>query len=282
MGEGKRSPRGDLAVLLQHFEVRVPGDLSERQHRLWPQNRQFALKVVSAIHCLLRQGLICRRRATHGGRDIHIFQAQSIVPAHGSRLIRKAGTIQSLMQKIARAVTGKDAPRPISSMRRRSQPQNKELRRPVAKPGHASAPVVPLAIPPTFFPRHFFSILHKPRTLPARAHLFRDELQFLALVHGLPLRMPARTTAWFCFSSFLPNSNVTFPCSFSSRSISASNSFFFASSARYRFSNSGHLSGSFPYHPRNASLGAISFIHKSTRARTLVRPRGQSRSTSMR
>ena len=51
------------------------------------------------------------------------------------------------------------------------------------------------------------------------------------------------------------------------------------SSARYRDRNSSNLSGTCPYHLRNASDGATAVHHSSRSARALLTPRGHRRST---
>src|SRR5208283_106129 len=124
------------------------------------------------------------------------------------------------------------APRAICSMRRRSQPQDKQLCVGIAEPRHAASPIFPLAVRPPLLARHLFPVFHQPRALAAGTDFLRDHAQGRFALHLRPLRAAAISTAWFCFASFRPYSSVTVPCSPSSRFTSASRSFFFASSLR--------------------------------------------------
>jgi hypothetical protein len=87
-----------------------------------------------------------------------------------------------------------------------------------------------------------------------------------------------KTTALLCLSSRVAKTRVTVPPTVFSRSRS-SGAFTFSSSLQYRLSNRSHLAGSCPNHFRRTGLGATSFSQRSSFARALVIPLGQSRST---
>ena len=195
MRESVGRARTNLSILLQDFQIRVPRDFSQRQHRRRPQNLQFAPQIAAAIQNFARQRLVGRWRATHGGGNVNILQPQSILAILRSRLIRESRRVQRLVQKIAGAVARKYAPRAIRSMRRRSQPQDKQLRVRIAEARHTASPIFPLAVRPPLLPRHFFPVLHQPRAFPAGAYFLRHNTQRRFALHLRPSSAAAISTA---------------------------------------------------------------------------------------
>jgi poly(3-hydroxyalkanoate) depolymerase len=93
----------------------------------------------------------------------------------------------------------------------------------------------------------------------------------------------ARTAAWLSSTSRVAVSRVTGRAAASARSLpSSARCTRPESSSRYRRRNSSNLAGSCPYHRRSSVDGAASLAHSSSRAASLRRPRGQTRSTSTR
>src|SRR2546425_7347507 len=167
MRELVKRARRNQAALLQDFQVPVPRNFSQRQHRLGLQNLQFALKIPAAIRDLLRQGLVLWWGAPASRADIRVLQLQPIIAVEGSWLIRKARFVQRRVKKITRAVTREHPPRAIRSMRCGRQPEYQQLRACVSESGNRLSPVRPLAIRAPLFPRHFLAVAHQTRTLPA-------------------------------------------------------------------------------------------------------------------
>src|SRR6516162_11567476 len=100
---------------------------------------------------------------------------QAVITVPGSGLVRKACFVQRGVQKVTRAITGEYTPGSISSVCRGCQPQNKKLRRGIAKPGYGASPVAPLAIRAPFLASHSLAVFDEPRALPAFAHLLCDD-----------------------------------------------------------------------------------------------------------
>jgi len=188
-------PRSDSPALLQQLQIRIPRDFPQRQHCAWLQNFQFAFQITTAIQNLTGQRLICGRCAAHCRRNVRTSQLQPIFSADRSRLVRESSLMQRLEQEITRAVAREYSSGAIPPMRRRRQPKNKQLRARIAETRNPTPPILPRAKCPPFFPRHFFAILHQPRTLAASGHLILYYPQSLTCAHRLPFNTPASTTA---------------------------------------------------------------------------------------
>src|SRR5262249_29654564 len=134
-------PRCNHALLLENVEVGVPGDLAQRKYGSRPQHCEFPLQIAAAVQHLLPQRLVVWRCASAGSGDVRASQLQAVIALHRCRLIREAGLVQCGIQEIARAVTGEDAAGSISTMRRRSQPQDEQLCLRIAKARHWLAPI---------------------------------------------------------------------------------------------------------------------------------------------
>ena len=187
--------RTDPPILLQDFQIRVPRDSSQRQHRCRPQNLQFAPQIVAAIQNFAWQRLIGRRRAPHGCGNVDILKLQSIPTILRTGLIRESRGVQRLVQKIARAVAREHAPRAIRSVRGRSQSQDKQLRVGIAEARHAASPIIPFAVCPPLLPRHFLTVLHQPRAFPAGAYFICQNAQRRFALHLRPSSAAAISTA---------------------------------------------------------------------------------------
>src|SRR5437899_5305191 len=141
MRELVKRARRNQAAMLQDFQVPIPRNFSQRQHRLGLQNLQFALKIPAAIRDLLRQGLVLWWGAPASRADIRVLQLQPIIAVQGSWLIRKARFVQRRVKKITRAVTREHPPRAIRSVCRRCKPQNQKLRVSVSESRNRLSPV---------------------------------------------------------------------------------------------------------------------------------------------
>jgi|GEM_PF-6619121 len=119
MRKSIRRPRNNQSTLLQNFQVCIPGDFSERQHRARLQNLHLTHQIIPAIRNFRWERFVRRRRATNRCRDISILQTQAIIAPRRSWLIRKARFVQGRIEKIPRAVSRENTPRAIRSMRGR-------------------------------------------------------------------------------------------------------------------------------------------------------------------
>lgn len=116
--------RGDDSALLQSAKVGVPSDFAQREDGFRMQDFHFADKITATIGDFARERLVVGRRATNGCGNVGIAQAQTIVAAEGRGLACKSGLVQRGEQKIAAAVTGKNAAGAVSSVGRGREAQN--------------------------------------------------------------------------------------------------------------------------------------------------------------
>ena len=83
------------------------------------------------------------------------------------RLIREAGFIKRLIEKVARSVAGKDPASPVSTVSSRRQTQDQQFCVRVAKTGDRLAPILPAEERPPLLKRNFLAIADKSRALAA-------------------------------------------------------------------------------------------------------------------
>jgi hypothetical protein len=110
-------------------------------------------------------------------RNVRIFQAQAVIAPHGSWLIGESRFVQRSVEKFARAISGKDAPCAIRSVRGWRKPKNEQLGARIAESRNRFAPVRPIAKRSPLFSRHFFSILDEARALAARHDFLIQNLE---------------------------------------------------------------------------------------------------------
>src|SRR6266478_47445 len=177
MRETESRARCDQAALFQNFEVRIPGDFSQREHSFGMQNLQLPFEITATIRNLLGERFVVRRRAANSGRNVSIVELQAVVAVEGSWLVREAGLEKRLIEKISRAVTGEDSAGAVGAVRRRGQPENQQHGFRIAETRYGLAPVCPLAIRAPFFARYFFAIGHQPRTFAAHDNFFLQHAQ---------------------------------------------------------------------------------------------------------
>ena len=169
--------RRNNSSLFQNIEITVPGDFPQRQYRLRPQNLKLTLQIAPAIQNFFGQRFVSRRRTTDCRGDVGVRKLQTVVPAQGSGLIRKPRFVQRGVEKIAGAIPCKDAPRPVTAVRRWRKAQDEKLRVRIAKSRHWLAPVGPLLEGSPLFTRHFFTIRHQSRAFSAPHNFFVQSAQ---------------------------------------------------------------------------------------------------------
>src|ERR1700737_4663881 len=124
MREAVRRARSDEAALLQHLQVGIPGDAAQRQNCSWFENADFALHVSATVQDFAWQRLVVRWGATGRGGDVTIDQLQTVIATHRGWLVRETSFVKCGEKKIAGAVAGEYAAGTISSVRRRSEPDD--------------------------------------------------------------------------------------------------------------------------------------------------------------
>ncbi len=82
-------------------------------------------------------------------------------------MIGEAGAMKTLVEKIARAVSGKHTAGAIGAVRGGRESQDQELGVPIAEAGNGLAPVFPVAKRETLLARDFFAVEHKARAFAA-------------------------------------------------------------------------------------------------------------------
>src|SRR5713101_7526528 len=112
-------PGRNHATMLQYSQEDIPSDFSEGEHGLGLQNVDLAFQIRATIQHFRRERLVIRRSASCRRRDVDILQLQSVIRAHGGRLICKARIIQRLIQENSRAIPGEHSSRAIGAVRTR-------------------------------------------------------------------------------------------------------------------------------------------------------------------
>ena len=117
VSEGRSRPQ---PVVGRH---RLPGDLPEGDddHGLAEQG-ELPREVRRAIGPFVGLGLVPRRRAVHGRRDVGAGERQAVVSGRTRRLRRVSGPVQRGEEPVARAVAREHPSRPVAAVSSRRQP----------------------------------------------------------------------------------------------------------------------------------------------------------------
>jgi hypothetical protein len=149
----------------------VKSDPAKRDNRFYTVH-QFCLaeQEWATIQNLIGQGLVLGRRAVYYGRDVAIYQRQSVIAMNRSRLICKSSLVKRAVEPIAAAVSGKYSPCPVSSVRRGRKAYYKQARTRVAKARHRPAPVIIRGEAAHLLASNLLSPLDQSRAAPATNH----------------------------------------------------------------------------------------------------------------
>lgn len=121
--------RHGAAVLLIGLQIGIESDLSKHEHDADVfQKVQFLHEIGTTFFEFIFCRLVRRRGAAHSRGDVTALEFQSVVPAHGIRLIRKTKPVQSPIQPVPAAIPGKYSTGAISPMGRRGESDNKKTR----------------------------------------------------------------------------------------------------------------------------------------------------------
>lgn len=119
----------DSARFLVGLEKGIESDLSKHEHDADVfQKVQFLHEIGTTFFEFIFCRLVRRRGAAHSRGDVTALEFQSVVPAHGIRLIRKTKPVQSPIQPVPAAIPGKYSTGAISPMGRRGESDNKKTR----------------------------------------------------------------------------------------------------------------------------------------------------------
>ena len=141
------------------LEIVIECNFPQRNHdAMIPQQTNFVQQVPATAIKLIQCGFVSRRRAPYGCSDVTVFQVKAIPTKLRFGLTGKSITIQGLVQPIPAPITGKDTPRPISTMCRRRQPQNIEPSVTVSESWNRTSPVDPITVLFPFLSRNRLSI----------------------------------------------------------------------------------------------------------------------------
>ena len=185
----------DFSLLLEEVDVSIPCDAAEGQNSSRLKDREFAFEVGATIQDFGRQGLVFGWRATDSRGDVAIPELEAVPAADRGGLVRETGLVESLVEKIARAVAGENSSGAVASVSGGGEAQDEQLRAGIAESGDAASPIVPVAVGAALFAGNPLAVGDKTRALAAGGDFVRNDLQCGAGVHCLPLRISARMTA---------------------------------------------------------------------------------------
>ena len=177
--EARKGPRKRTSPAPEVTQRSVPGNRPERQHHANAQQRELAIEKALAVMELGPVRSIRRRRATSDGDDERSAQSQAVIAIGAVRLIGKPGSVQTGIEKIARAIAGEHAPGSVRSMRSRREAYDRHRRARVAKSGHRPTPVLPVEVRPSLLSSNPLPPSHEPRACSARRHLSMERLKCL-------------------------------------------------------------------------------------------------------
>lgn len=111
-----------MAQFAARFKILIERNLSKRDHHpdLVEQAKLFYEIGTAAVE-FVRGGLIVRRRTPNDGRNITVFERQTVVLTNRVRLVGKPIPVEGFIQPISTAISGKDASGPISTVCGRCQ-----------------------------------------------------------------------------------------------------------------------------------------------------------------
>ena len=104
---GQGPAAGKLGV---RGEIDVEGDFAQSYNYTQVfEEAKLAQDKGTTVQQLLPQGLVGRRRAAQGRRNVHVLEGQAIVPVQRGGLIGKAELVQGPVDPISAAVAGEHA-----------------------------------------------------------------------------------------------------------------------------------------------------------------------------
>ena len=155
-----------------------PGEGAEADDDAEPlEQRELGAQPGGAGVALLRQRLVGRRRAAHGGGDEAVAQHQAVAAPARDRPVRVAGAMERREQEIAGAVPGEHAARAVGAVRGRRQAEQQHARRGVAEAAHRAAPVGLVAEGRALLRRDLLAPGDEPRAAAARVDLVGERGQ---------------------------------------------------------------------------------------------------------
>ena len=149
--------RHDRAELCQRFEL---------SH----QERQASIALVG-------RRLVPRRRAAVDGGDIGTPQREPVVTSHGCRLVREAAPMHRREQEVAAAIAGEDPSGAVTTVRRRSETDDRDGCSGIPETRDRSAPVRLVGEPRDLVTRDLLPPRDQPWARPAYDDLVGDPIE---------------------------------------------------------------------------------------------------------
>ena len=141
----------------------------------------FGDEVWPAIPDLFRTKLILWRCATARRRDVAIEQPHPVIAGNGIRLARESCFVKGTIQPVTAPVACEHTTCSVSSMCRRSKPNEKKLCPGISKSRIRFSPVVPLCKPPCLLACDLFPPADKPWAQAALDDLLLEVVEFCHL-----------------------------------------------------------------------------------------------------
>src|SRR3712207_3736224 len=118
--------------------------------------------------------MVVGRNAARRERDPHVLQYETVVATFARRLGREARAMERGVEEVARSIAGEDASRAIRAVRAGREPEDDQLRVPIAEAIHGTTPVLVGEIRASLLDRDRLAMRDEARARATRVDLFGE------------------------------------------------------------------------------------------------------------
>jgi len=160
------------------IQVGIEADPAQSDEDFHPlQGLQFAVEKKCAVGDFTRRRLVIRRSAAHGGGNVGVQQAQSVVAAVGIRLRREADAVQDWVHEASRGIAGKWTASAVAAVCSGREPEDDCPGPRISEAGNRLGPIIVIEIGAALFASDGFAELDETRAAPAKNHFTIDDMQ---------------------------------------------------------------------------------------------------------